>query len=74
MAGPGCHANAIRGLTPPSSVLRLVSTGNQCHDAAEALGLGEETIRSNLKKAQAKLGVRNRAHAVAEALRQSLIP
>ena len=56
------------------SVLRLVSTGSQCHDMAKALGLGEETIRSHLKKAQAKLGVRNRAHAVAEALRQNLIP
>jgi DNA-binding CsgD family transcriptional regulator len=62
-------------LTPRElSVLRLVSTGSQCHDAAQALGLGEETIRSHLKKAQAKLGVRNRAHAVAEALRQNLIP
>ena len=62
-------------LTPRElSVLRLVSTGSQCHDMAKALGLGEETIRSHLKKAQAKLGVRNRAHAVAEALRQNLIP
>jgi DNA-binding CsgD family transcriptional regulator len=62
-------------LTPRElSVLRLVSTGSQCHGAAKALGLGEETIRSHLKKAQAKLGVHNRAHAVAEALRQNLIP
>ena len=40
----------------------------------QELGLGEETIRSHLKKAQIKLGVRNRAQAVAEALRQHLIP
>ena len=62
-------------LTPrETSVLHLVSTGAQNHDIAKALGLGEETVRSHLKKAEAKLGVRNRAHAVAEALRQMLIP
>jgi DNA-binding CsgD family transcriptional regulator len=76
LAGPDPTRIGSRArLTPRElSVLRLVSTGNQCHDAAQALGLGEETIRSHLKKAQAKLGVRNRAHAVAEALRQNLIP
>ena len=76
LAGPDATRIGSRArLTPRElSVLRLVSTGNQCHDVAQALGLGEETIRSHLKKAQAKLGVRNRAHAVAEALRQNLIP
>jgi len=76
LAGPDVARIGSRAqLTPRElSVLRLVSTGNQCHDMAKALGLGEETIRSHLKKAQAKLGVRNRAHAVAEALRQNLIP
>ena len=62
-------------LTPrETSVLRLASTGARSHDIARELGLGEETVRSHLKKAQTKLGARNRAHAVAEALRQSLIP
>jgi len=56
------------------SVLRLVSTGTQFREVAEALGLGEETVRSHLKKAQIKLGARNRTQAVAEALRQHLIP
>jgi len=56
------------------SVLRLVSTGAKYHDVAQALSLGEETVRSHLRKAQAKLGARNGAHAVAEALRQHLIP
>jgi LuxR family quorum sensing-dependent transcriptional regulator len=54
--------------------LRLVSSGAQLRQAAQELGLGEETVRSHLKKAQSKLGVRNRAQAVAEALRQHLIP
>jgi DNA-binding CsgD family transcriptional regulator len=56
------------------AVLRFVSTGAQNQDIAQALGLSEETIRSHLKKAQAKLGVRSRAHAACEAIRQNLIP
>jgi len=62
-------------LTPREiAVLRLISTGAQSREAAKALGIGEETVRSHVKGAQLKLGVRNRAHAVAEALRQNLIP
>jgi DNA-binding CsgD family transcriptional regulator len=62
-------------LTPREiAVLRLISTGAQNREVSEALGIGEETVRSHVKKAQLKLGVRNRAHAVAEALRQNLIP
>jgi DNA-binding CsgD family transcriptional regulator len=56
------------------SVLRLVSMGARSHDVARELGLGDETVRSHLKKAQAKLDARSRTHAVAEALRQNLIP
>jgi DNA-binding CsgD family transcriptional regulator len=56
------------------AVLRLVSAGGQTRDIAQALGLGEETIRSHLKKAEIKLGVRNRTHAACEVLRQALIP
>jgi DNA-binding CsgD family transcriptional regulator len=56
------------------SVLRLMSVGYQLRETAEFLGLGEETVRSHLKKAQAKLGVRNRLHAVAQAIRRRLIP
>jgi DNA-binding CsgD family transcriptional regulator len=56
------------------AVLRLLSLGNQIKDAAQLLELGEETVRSHVKKAQAKLGVRSRTHAVAQALRRRLIP
>jgi DNA-binding CsgD family transcriptional regulator len=56
------------------AVLRLISTGARHREVAEALLIGEETVRSHLKKVQIKLGVRNRAHAVSEALRQNLIP
>ncbi len=62
-------------LTPRElSVLRLLSIGKQLRETAELLGLGEETVRSHLKKANAKLGVQNRTHAVSQALRYRLIP
>lgn len=56
------------------AVLRLVSTGCQASDTAKALGIGVETVRSHLKKAQVKLGAGNSAQAACEALRQNLIP
>jgi len=56
------------------AVLRLVSVGKQTEEISRLLGLGEETVRSHLKKAQSKLGVRNRAQAACEAIRQNLIP
>jgi DNA-binding CsgD family transcriptional regulator len=54
-------------------VLRFVSMGRHTRAIAQELGLGEETIRSHLKNAEAKLGVQNRAHAACEALRHNLI-
>jgi DNA-binding CsgD family transcriptional regulator len=62
------------GLTPrEQAVLRQASNGMTLQETAMALGLGEETIRSHFKKAQAKLGTRNRTHTVAEAMRALLI-
>ena len=56
------------------AVLRLFSIGKRVSEAATHLEPGEETIRSHLKKAEAKLGVHDRAHAVAQAIRLQLIP
>ena len=56
------------------AVLRLLSNGKRTRETAELLGLGEETVRSHLKKAQAKLGVQERSHAIAQAIRLHLIP
>jgi LuxR family quorum sensing-dependent transcriptional regulator len=65
----------MSALTPRElSVLRLASNGHRTKRIAQLLELGEETIRSHLKKAQAKLGAKDRLHAVAEALRHQLIP
>ena len=62
-------------LTPRElSVLRLLSLGHQVSKVAELLELGEETIRSHIKKAVAKLGTKNRTHAIAQAIRLRLIP
>jgi LuxR family quorum sensing-dependent transcriptional regulator len=62
-------------LTPRElSVLRLASNGYRTRTIAQLLGLGEETVRSHIKKAQIKLGVKDRLHAVAEALRLQMIP
>ena len=56
------------------AVLRLLSIGRPTKDVAADLELGPETIRSHIKKAEAKLGVHDRIHAVAQAIRQHLIP
>jgi len=62
-------------LTPRElAVLRWLSVGNKVAEAAQSLQLGEETVRTHLKKAQYKLGVHNRSHAIAQALRLRLIP
>ena len=62
-------------LTPRElAVLRSQSIGKRVKETAERLELGEETVRSHTKKAAAKLGVRDRTHAVAQALRLHLIP
>jgi len=71
----GAAAESINSrLTPRElAVLRLVSFGTPFKEVAEYLQLGEETVRTHAKKAQKKLGARNRTHAVAEAIRQHLL-
>jgi DNA-binding CsgD family transcriptional regulator len=62
-------------LTPRElAVLQSLSLGRRIRETAARLGLGEETVRSHLKKAQAKLGVSERTHAIAQAMRLHLIP
>jgi LuxR family quorum sensing-dependent transcriptional regulator len=62
-------------LTPREiSVLRWLSLGHRTAEISKDLGLGQETVRSHIKKAQAKLGARNSMHAVVQAVRLRLIP
>jgi len=54
-------------------VLRLLSDGSSNEAIASALGISTETVRTHVRKAMAKLDADTRTHAVATALRQSLI-
>jgi DNA-binding NarL/FixJ family response regulator len=54
-------------------ILQLLANGESTTVAARELGLSEETVKTHIKTALARLGARNRTHAVAIALRQCLI-
>jgi DNA-binding NarL/FixJ family response regulator len=54
-------------------ILQLLADGESTTVAARELDLSEETIKTHTKHALARLGARNRTHAVAIALRASLI-
>lgn len=54
-------------------VVRLVAGGATNREVAAALGIGEETVKTVLARTYAKLGVRRRAEAVAEAQKQGLL-
>lgn len=54
-------------------ILQLMANGGSTTVAARELGLSEETVKTHTKNTLARLGARNRTHAVAIALRESLI-
>lgn len=54
-------------------ILQLLANGGSTTAAARDLGLSEETVKTHTKLAMGRLGARNRTHAVAMALRESLI-
>lgn len=54
-------------------ILELLADGQSTHFAAETLGLSEETVKTHMKNVLSRLGARNRAHAVALAIRLGLI-
>src|SRR2546421_40474 len=54
-------------------VLRLVAGGSTNKDIATALSIGDETVKTLLARACAKLGVRRRAEAVSEAHKRGLL-
>ena len=69
-AGP----NLAIGLTPRElEVLRLAAMGNSAPDMAAQLVIGESTVKTHLANIYAKLGVSDRAAAVATAIRIGLI-
>jgi DNA-binding NarL/FixJ family response regulator len=54
-------------------ILQLLANGESTTVAARELDLSEETVKSHTKHVLARLGARNRTHAVAIALRECLI-
>ncbi len=54
-------------------ILQLLADGESTSVAARELGLSEETVKTHTKNVLARLGARNRTHAVAIAMRECLI-
>jgi DNA-binding NarL/FixJ family response regulator len=54
-------------------ILQLLADGESTTVAARRLGLSEETVKTHMKNTLARLGAKNRSHAVAIGLRESLI-
>ena len=54
-------------------ILQLLADGESTTVAARQLDLSEETVKTHTKNALARLGARNRTHAVAIAVRECLI-
>lgn len=73
----GRHPRRSPGRTALSprerEVLRLVAAGSTNKEIAERLGVGDETVKTMLGRAFAKLGVRRRAEAVAAAHERGLL-
>ncbi len=71
---PAAGRAAVTTLTPRQrQVLQLFADGLSTEEAARRLGLSEETIRTHAKASLARMNARDRTHAVAKALRASLI-
>ena len=65
---------AFSGLTEREiDVLRLVAEGYDTTEIAEKLAYSERTVKTVLHDVTTRLGLRNRSHAVAYAVRQGLI-
>jgi DNA-binding NarL/FixJ family response regulator len=54
-------------------ILQLLADGESTTFAARELDLSEETVKTHMKHALARLGAKNRTHAVAIAVRECLI-
>ena len=54
-------------------ILRRVAGGNANKEVALQLGIAEETVKSHMKSLLAKLGAKDRTHAVTIAIRRGII-
>jgi DNA-binding NarL/FixJ family response regulator len=72
--GLGRWPGEDRGLSRrESQVLVHIATGRSPEEVAAALGIAHETVRSHLKRLYHKLGVRDRATAVARAWTEGIV-
>ncbi|MFE6776773.1 response regulator transcription factor [Streptomyces sp. NPDC057702] len=70
----GVPGTPTGGLTPREvDVLRLVADGFDTREIADKLSYSERTIKNVMQALTARLHLRNRAHAVAHALREGYI-
>ena len=66
--------NGVAGITRRQrEILQLYADGLSTATVAKRLGLGTETVRTHTKALLSRLGARDRTHAVAIGLRNSLI-
>lgn len=72
---PGVPPKGSRGKVTrrQRQILQLLADGESTTFAARQLGLSEETVKTHTKNALARLGARNRTHAVAIGLREHLL-
>lgn len=56
-----------------TEILQLAAAGLRNHEIGVHMHLSSETVKSYLRSAFAKLGARNRTHAVAMAFRRGLL-
>jgi len=67
-------SGALEDLTPrETEILRHLALGRANKEIADALSIGDETVKTHVGKVLAKLQVENRAQAVVQALKRGLI-
>jgi two-component system, NarL family, response regulator LiaR len=67
-------AAMIEDLTPREvEVVRLLAAGQSNKEIAEALAIGEETVKTHVGRVLSKLNADNRAQAVIQALKRGLV-
>ncbi|WP_173346210.1 response regulator transcription factor [Pseudoduganella dura] len=56
-----------------AEVLSIVAAGNSNKHVAKILGISEDTVKVHMRAVLAKLGARDRTHAVAIAFRRGIL-
>lgn len=73
LADPAAWPAPARLSTQEKKILQLSADGRTGNEIAALLGISERTVNFHIGNAIAKLGVRNRIHAVARAIRLGLL-